>query len=66
MSFTLIQQVWDPIGRRYVEYELSLWDALTSWQREALISLQEAFPGSEWVEGSPEAQRGSEAIQAVA
>lgn len=57
----LIQQVWDPVARRYVEDELSLWDALPSWQQEALLRLSEAFPGAEWVLLPDEAQRGSEA-----
>lgn len=64
--FTLITQVWDTKRRRYVEDELTLWESLPSFQREALISLQEAFPGSEWVEVPEEAQEGSESTQAVA
>lgn len=58
----LIQQVWDPIARRYVEDELCLWDALPSWQREALYALQSAFPGSEWVS---EPESGSERSSAA-
>lgn len=49
MGFTLIQQVWDPIGRRYVEDELTLLEAMPSWLSEPFRALQEAFPGSEWV-----------------
>ncbi len=57
----LITQIWDSERGCYVEDELSLWDALPSWQREALVRLQEAFPGSEWVDVPAEAQKDSEA-----
>jgi hypothetical protein len=59
--FTLITQVWDSRAGAYVEDELSLWDALPSFQREALLRLAEAFPGSEWVQLAREAYDGSEA-----
>lgn len=42
------------------DQELTLWDALPEWQREALVRLQEAFPGSEWVDVPAEAQELSE------
>ena len=56
----LITQVWSTEFGRYVEDEISLWGALPQWQREALRALQEAFPGSEWVDVPSEAQEGSE------
>jgi hypothetical protein len=46
--FTVITQVWDSRAGAYVEDEFSLWDALPSFQREALLRLSKAFPGSEW------------------
>lgn len=58
MDMQLITQVWDSRQGRYVEDELSLWDALPSWQREALRALQDAFPGSEWVLGPDEDSAG--------
>lgn len=61
-NFTLVTQVWDPVRRRYVEDELALWDALPSWQREALQRLSEAFPGSEVLD---EPGTGSEAPSAA-
>lgn len=62
MGFTLIQQVWDPIARKYVEDELSFTDALPSWLVERLDALQSAFPGSEWVS---DLESGSEASSAA-
>lgn len=61
MGFTLITQVWDMRRQCYVEDELSLWEALPEWQRDGLLRLQEAFPGSEWVQLPAEASGGSEA-----
>lgn len=53
-------RIWTSVG------EKTLWDALPSFQREALEMLCAAFPGSEWVELPEDAQERSEAIQAVA
>lgn len=57
----LITQVWSTELERYVEDEISLWDALPSWQQEALCLLLTAFPGSEVLDDQESDTRASSA-----